>query len=149
MYKKHHEYINTSQDGLIITVEHNLEGLYPVLSLFEPINLTDMKSVPLYDSRITSIESRGPNVTQVTFNSNFEGYIDLIQIENKRNTVEDRLTSLEISVGQIKEQQKQLVSSFQWRQMNNYFEEKVVTNEESIVAAEKEIDSLKADLDSL
>ena len=149
MYSKFEQYIDTSRDGLIIMIEHNLATLFPQVSLFEPIDLTDMKSVPLYDSRITSIESKGNNVTQITFNTAFEGYINLIQIKNSRNTIEDRISNLESLMDQTIDQQKKLVALSQWKQMNNYFEQKVVDTEVSIKEIEKEIDSIKTDLDNL
>jgi hypothetical protein len=149
MYQKYEEYINTTQDGLIIMIEHNLNTLFPSMSLFEPVDLTDMKAVPLYDSRITSIESKGLNVTQVSFNGAFEGYVNLLHVKNARNTIENRLSDLETLADQTRDLQKKLVSLAQWKQMNNYFEQKTVDLEGSVKGIESELDSIKKDLDNL
>lgn len=147
--RKHEEYINTASDGLIILVEHNLKTLMPDIILYEPINISDFKVVPLYDSRIASIESRGENVIEISFNSGFEGYIHFVGVNNNRDSIEDRLSRVENLLDFTIQQQKQLTSLSQWKQMNSYFESKLAEQSVQILELEKEIEKLKSDIEAL
>ncbi len=149
MYRKHEEYIDTASQGNIIMVEHNLGSLLPSITLYEPINLSDLKAVSLYDSRIASIESRGPNVTRITFSNAFQGYIQLIDIQNVRTTIADRITHLEELTDLIIQQQKQLVNSAQWRQMNTYHDNQAAILNKKIVELGLELTKLKNDVAAL
>ena len=149
MYKKHEEYIDTASQGNIVLVEHNLESLLPMITIYEPINLSDLKVVSLYDSRIASIESRGPNVTRISFSSSFQGYIQLVDIQNVRTTIADRIAHLEQATDFIIQQQKQLVSGAQWRQMNNYQDSKFVEVGKKISDLESELSKVKNDVAAL
>jgi hypothetical protein len=149
MYRKHEEYISTANEGQVILIEHNLNTQTPAVSLYEPVNLSDLKLVSLYDSRIGSIESRGPNVTALTFSSSFEGYVQLIDIQNTRNLITDRIARLEDLSEILVQQQKQLTTSSQWRQMNNYLESQQVALNNKITEIDAEIKKLKSDIDSL
>lgn len=147
--RKHEEYINTATDGLVILVEHNLKTLMPSIILYEPINISDFKVVPLYDSRIMSIESRGENVLEISFNSGFEGYIHIVDVKNNRDSIEDRLTRVENLLDFTIQQQKQLTSLSQWKQMNSYFSSLFEDQQIKIEELEKEIEKLKSDIDAL
>lgn len=149
MYRKHEEYISTANEGQVILIEHNLNTQTPAVTLYEPVNLSDLKVVSLYDSRIGSIESRGPNVTALTFSSSFEGYVQLIDIQNTRNLITDRIARLEDLSEILVQQQKQLTTSSQWRQMNNYLESQQVALNNKITELDAEIKKLKRELDSL
>lgn len=147
--RKHEEYLNTAQEGMIILVEHNLKTLMPDIVLYEPININDFKVVPLYDSRIASIESRGENVVEISFNSAFEGYINFIDVKNTRDSIEDRLARVEDLLDYTIQQQKQLTSLSQWKQMNAYFESKIDEQSAQIAELEKEIEKIKSDIEAL
>lgn len=121
----------------------------PSIILYEPINISDFKVVPLYDSRIASIESRGENVIEISFNSGFEGYIQLVDVKNNRDSIEDRLTRVENLLDFTIQQQKQLTSLSQWKQMNSYFESKIADQAVLITELESEIEKLKSDIEAL
>lgn len=149
MYKKHEEYIDTSSEGNVILVEHNLNTLMPLVALYQPANLSDLRAVSLYDSRIGSVESRGPNVTMLTFNSAFEGYVQLVDIQNVRTSIVDRIAHLEEITSLLLQQQKQLTNASQWRQMNTHFESMIVSINNKLAAVDVEISKLKSDIESL
>jgi hypothetical protein len=149
MYKKHEEYIDTSSEGNIILVEHNLNTLMPLVALYQPANLSDLKAVSLYDSRISSVESRGPNVTMITFSSAFEGYVQLVDIQNVRTSIIDRIAHLEEVTSLLIQQQKMLTNASQWRQMNTHFESLIVNINNKLVSVDAEISKLKSDIESL
>ena len=149
MYRKHEEYIDTASQGNVILVEHNLGSLLPSVTLYEPINLSDLKAVSLYDSRIASVESRGPNVTRIAFASPFQGYIQLIDIQNVRTTIADRIAHLEELTDLLIQQQKQLVNSAQWRQMNNYHDNQATNLNKKIAELSLELTKLKNDVAAL
>ena len=150
MYKKYEEYINTTTAGTLnILVEHKLNSTMPSLTIYEPINVNDFKLVPHYDARIASIESKGPNVTLISFNSAFEGNLQFLEVTNDRNSIEDRLKKLEELSDYTIAQQKQLVTSSQWRQMNTYFESQFTEIYTKLDELNNSITSLEADVDAL
>ncbi len=149
MHNIYSRYIDTAQEGFTIFLEHNLGSLIPFVLLYEPVNLNDYKVVPLYDSRIATIESRGLNVSQITFNGSFTGYAQVLSVQNVRNTLEDRVSRLEDISDVTIQQQKQLVSGSQWRQMNTYLEGEIVKLDNKIESLSTEVDNLKSDVDAL
>lgn len=149
MFKIYDKYINTANEGQTIIVEHNLDSLIPFILLYEPVNVNDYKAVPLYDARITSIESKGRQNTLITFNSPFEGYVNVLVVQNERNSVEDRVARLEDMMDISLQQQKQLVSHSQWTQMNTYLENQTSDLNNKVADLSVEIDHLKSDVDAL
>lgn len=149
MAKPYEEYINATAGNLIILVEHKLNTTMPRVALFEPVNLTDFKAVPLYDARIGSIESNGPNITQIEFTSPFEGRVQLIFEENTRDSIESRLANVEDLLDLTIAQQKQLTTLSQWKQMNNLFDQEHADLNAAIAEINSIIDGIKADIDSL
>lgn len=149
MYTKHEQYVNTATDGLVVLIEHNLKSMMPSIFIYEPVGLTDRKSVSLYDSRISSIESKGQNITQISFALPFEGYINLVEVKNNSQDIESRLTRLEDLLSSTLQQQKNLVSNSQWREMNTLLLQQIATLDSTLTTVSKNLNNLKLDVDSL
>ena len=149
MFQEYQEYINTTQNGLVMFVEHNLKTLTPFVLLYEPVGLNDYKVVPLYDSRIASLESKGPNVFQVSFNTTFKGYIQFLKAQNVQVSLEERVSGLEDAMGSTVHQQKQLVSGSQWRQMNSLVENEMSQLKKTIDELNSELKRLKTTVAAL
>lgn len=149
MYAKYNKYVDTAVDGLIFDIEHNLKTIQPLVSLFEPVGLTDLKSVSLYDSRIAFIESRGQNISRVSFNSEFQGYISFVDIKNSKPDIENRLSKLESSLSNTIQQQKSFVTLSQWKEMNNLEDLDMEQAKASLESLQDQIISLKEDIENL
>jgi hypothetical protein len=149
MYSKYEKYIDTGVDGIIFDIEHNLKTMEPIVSLFEPIGLTDYRSVSLYDSRISSIESKGQNISRVSFNASFQGKISFVNITNDRLDMESRIAKLETTLSSAIQQQKSLVTIPQWREMNNLEESQIKSLSNSIDSIQSQIILLKKEIEDL
>lgn len=149
MFQEFQEYIDTTQNGLIMYVEHNLKTLTPSVSLYEPVGLNDYKVVPLYDSRIASLESKGPNVFQLSFNTTFKGYVKFLKVQNVQVSLEERVSGLEDAVMNTVAQQKQLVSGSQWRQMNSLVENEFTSLKKTVEQLNADIKKIKSTVAAL
>jgi hypothetical protein len=149
MYAKYDKYIDTAVDGLIFDVEHNLKSMMPLVFLYEPVGLTDLRSVSLYDSRIGFIESRGQNISRVSFSASFQGYISFVEIKNAKPDIENRLNKLETSLSNAIQQQKSLVTLSQWKEMNNLEDQDITAVKATTVSLQDQITSLKEDIENL
>ena len=149
MYAKYEQYINTAIEGSIILVEHNLKSSMPSIFLYEPVGLSDKKIVSLYDSRIESIETKGVNVIQITFSLPFEGYVNLIDLKNNTPAFETRLARLEDLTSLILQQQKNLVSNSQWREMNTLNLQEISEIDSALKNLKKDLENLKSDVESI
>lgn len=149
MYFRYNKYIDTAVDGIIFDLEHNLSTNTPLVFLYEPVGLSDLKAVSLYDSRIGSLESKGLNVIRVSFNAPFQGYISLVDIKNEKPDMDARASKLEISLSNTIQQQKNFVTLSQWKEMNNLLDNNSENLKDAIVALQSQIDSLKNDIEFL
>lgn len=149
MYGKYDKYIDTAVDGLIFDLEHNLKTILPLVFLYEPVGLTDLRSVSLYDSRIASLESKGQNITRISFNAPFEGYISLVDIKNQKPELSGRIDKLETSLSNAIQQQKNLVTLSQWKEMNNLLDQQNQELKDAVASLQKQIDSIKEDIENL
>lgn len=141
-------YIDTASDGLIFQIEHNLNGS-PVPFLWEPTVLGDMKYVAPYDPRIASIETKGPNVLQISFSSPFEGKLQLVILKEPDFTLETKLTDIDRRLQDLTVNHRQLVAKDQWSKMNSYLEGKTDDNYKTITELITEIQGLKEDVSNL
>lgn len=149
MYSKYDKYIDTNVDGLIFDVEHNLKTLTPLVFVYEPVGLTDLRSVSLYDSRIISIESKGLNISRVSFNSQFQGYVSFVDIKNTKPDLESRISRIETSLSNTIQQQKSFVTLSQWKEMNTLEESNLQDVKDEVVTLQNELTSLKEVVDNL
>jgi hypothetical protein len=149
MYAKYEKYIDTAVDGIIFDIEHNLKTSEPLVSIFEPVGLTDYRSVSLYDSRIAAIESRGQNISRISFNAAFQGKISFINITNDKPDLDSRVAKLETALSNAIQQQKSLVTSSQWKEMNSLTESQLSSVNELINSIQAQIDLLKEDIENL
>lgn len=149
MYAKYNKYIDTAVDGMIFDLEHNLSTSQPLVFFYEPVGLSDLRSVSLYDSRIGSVESRGQNISRISFNGQFQGYISLVDIKNQKPDMDSRVSKLETSLSSAIQQQKNFVTLSQWKEMNNLSDSKTQELIDSISALQSQIDSLRVDIENL
>lgn len=149
MYAKYEKYIDTAVDGVIFDIEHNLKTLEPLVSLYEPVGLTDYRSVSLYDSRISSIESKGQNISRVSFNAPFQGKISFVSITNNKPDLDSRISKLETSLSNAIQQQKSLVTISQWKQMSSLEQSQIKDLLDLINSIQAQIDLIKRDIEDL
>ena len=149
MYAKYEKYVDTAVDGMIFDIEHNLKTLEPLVSLYEPVGLTDYRSVSLYDSRVAAVESRGQNISRVSFNATFQGKISFVNITNDKPDLDTRVSKLEASLSNAIQQQKSLVTISQWKEMNNLEEGQLADLKELIDSIQGQITLLKQDVENL
>lgn len=149
MYSKYEKYIDTAVDGVIFDIEHNLKTLEPLVSLYEPVGLTDYRSVSLYDSRISSIESKGQNISRISFNAPFQGKISFINITNDKPDLDSRVLKLETTLSNAIQQQKSLVTISQWKEMNGLEQSQIKDLVDLLNSIQAQIDLLKEDIENL
>ena len=121
MFKHHETQIDTNESGLIFDLPHNLGG-DPLIFLSEPTSMGDYKIVSLYDSRIISIESKGPDVTRFTFSSTFQGKVRLLLPLENYYPVEEKIEDIDRKLSDIIVMQRQFVVKNQWSKMNSLLE---------------------------
>lgn len=149
MYAKYDKYIDTAVDGLIFDLEHNLKTNQPLVFIYEPVGLTDLRSVSLYDSRIASLESRGHNIIRVSFNAPFQGYISLVDIKNQKPELSGRIDKLESGLSSAIQQQKNFVTLSQWKEINNLFDQQNQELKDAVSALQSQINSIKQEVENL
>ena len=149
MYAKYEKYVDTAVDGMIFDIEHNLKTLEPLVSLYEPVGLTDYRSISLYDSRIAAIESKGQNISRLSFNAPFQGKVSFVNITNDKPDLESRVSKLESSLSNAIQQQKSLVTISQWKEMNSLEESFLQDLKDLVGSIQAQIDSLKQDIENL
>ena len=142
MIKKHTQFIDTSLDGLILSIEHNLNG-FPVPFITEETENGDRKTVSLYDSRIGEIRTKGPHLCQLTFTSNFKGFIDLILFDGSYVTLKERLDDVEQKMFNIYCEQKQLTPKSSWRKVNDTYDNRIKDLEYNIRDLSAQIANLR------
>lgn len=140
--------IDTASDGLTFQIEHNLGG-HPVPVLWEPTTLGDLKIVPLYDPRIASIETKGPNVLQLSFSSAFEGKIQLMLFQAEDFSQQEKIQDIDRRLKDLTVNHRKLVTKEQWSQMNSYLERRSEDNKEELDELTNEIKGLKEDVENL
>lgn len=149
MYANYQKYIDTVTDGLVFDIEHNLKTLVPSVQLYEPVGLSDFRLVSLYDSRIGFIESKGLNVTRVSFSAPFQGYISFIDIKNSKPDLENRILKIETSLNSAIQQQKSFTTLSQWKEMNNLEEQELTNVKLALDVLSTQVASLKEEVDNL
>jgi hypothetical protein len=149
MYSKYDKYIDTAVDTLVFDIEHNLKTNQPLVFLYEPSGLTDLRSVSLYDSRVGFIESRGLNVSRVSFNAPFQGYISFVDIKNTKPDLESRIQRIETSLSNAIQQQKSFVTLSQWKEMNNLEDSQLGDLKTQIESLENQLNALRQEVDNL
>ena len=149
MYSKFDRYIDTATDGLIFDIEHNLKTLSPLIFLYEPIGLSDLRSLSLYDSRIGFVESKGLNVTRISFNNPFVGHISLVNITNDKPDLETRINRIEANLTNAIQQQKSFTTLSQWKEMNTLLEEADQSVRDALSLLVNQVESLKEEVDNL
>lgn len=149
MYVKYEKYIDTAVNGIIFDIEHNLKTLEPIVLLHEPVGLTDYRAISLYDSRIAAIESKGQNITRVSFNAPFQGKIAFISITNDKPSLENRISKLETSLSNAVQQQKSFVTLSQWKEINNLKDSDSSIIKDLINSLQRQLDLLKEEVKDL
>lgn len=149
MYAKYEKYIDTSIDGMVFDLEHNLKTLVPLVQLYEPVGLSDLRLISLYDSRIGFIESKGQNVTRISFNQSFQGFVSFIDIKNSKPDLENRILKIETSLNSAIQQQKSFTTLSQWKEMNNLEEENLASVKLAVDVLATQVESLQEDVNNL
>jgi len=149
MYSKYDKYIDTAVDGLVFDIEHNLKSMMPLVFLFEPVGLSDLRSVSLYDSRVGFIESKGLNVSRVSFNAPFQGYISFLDIKNTKPGLDERISRIETSLSNAIQQQKSFVTLSQWREMNNLQDSNLESVKDELNSFQNQLSALKEEVNNL
>lgn len=149
MYSRYNKYIDTAVDGFIFDLEHNLQTAQPLVFFFEPVGLSDLRSVSLYDSRIASVESKGQNITRISFNSPYQGYLSLVDIKNLKPDMDSRVSKVETSLTNAIQQQKNFVTLSQWKEVNNLLDQENQELKDAIAALQTQIDSLRMEIENL
>lgn len=149
MYSKFERYINTATDGLIFDIEHNLKTLSPLTFLYEPVGITDLRSVSLYDSRLGFIESKGINISRISFNLPFEGYVSFVSMTNDRPDLESRITRIETNLNNAIQQQKSFTTLSQWKEMTLLLEQEDKSLKDSLTLLNNQVIALKEEVDNL
>ena len=140
-------YINTAISGLVIPVEHNLEGT-PGLTLTEIVAGKEVY-VSLMDARIGEIKTLDKNHIQLTFASAFNGYLTMFLIEIDSPNYQERLIDLEgkyISQLALIEGK---VGRDQWIQMNTLLSAQNEDLQNQIEDLQSQINLLKATVEAL
>ena len=140
--------IDTNTDGLIFQVEHNLDG-HPVPFLWEPTTLGDMQYVAPYDSRIAGIETKGPNVIQLSFASAFSGKIQLKIFKQDDFSQEEKIQDIDRRLKDLTVNHRKLVTKDQWSKMNSYLEGKSDTAKVDLDELTEEVKGIKEDVENL
>ena len=146
MYYERH--IDTTNDGLIFQIEHNLDG-HPIPFLWEPTTLGDMQAVSLYDPRIASIETKGPNVLQLSFTSAFSGKIQLMLLKQEEFPLKNKIQDIDRRLKDLIVAHRKLVSKDQWSKMNSYLDSKADSISSSLAELVREVQGLKEDVENL
>lgn len=149
MYAKYEKYIDTSIDGMVFDLEHNLKTLVPSVQLYEPVGLSDLRLVSLYDSRIAFIESKGLNVTRLSFSQPFQGFVSFIDIKNSKPDLENRISKIESSLNSAIQQQKSFTTLSQWKEMNNLEEQELTNVKLALDVLSTQVESLKEEINQL
>lgn len=140
--------IDTTSDGLTFQIEHNLGG-HPVPVLWEPTTLGDLKIVSLYDPRIASLETKGPNVLQLSFASAFEGKIQLMLFQAEDFSQQEKIEDIDRRLKDLTVNHRKLVNKQQWSQMNSYLERRSEDNKQDLDELTNELKGLKEDVENL
>lgn len=112
-------FINTEVSGRVIQIEHNLEDtVYPFL--FEPNESGHLKALSLYSPVVAEVKLLDKNIFQISFTSDWVGYIHLIKLNVSGSQYLSRLESLESKAIELHNHLEKLVNGAQWRQMNTY-----------------------------
>lgn len=141
-------YIDTGVTGLVIQIPHNMgEFVYPWL--WELNGSGHKVHVPLFDSRIAELKNLDNENFQVSFNSPFEGYVDLLSYNIPIVSQMDKLLKLEKELNEIKDLLPKYTTSSQWKQMNTYIESRLSSAESNIENLKTEFKSLSDDVAEL
>ena len=149
MQDKYEKYIDTAVDGMVFDIEHNLQTMSPLVFLYEPVGLSDLRSVSLYDSRLGFVESKGKNVSRVSFNNAFQGYIYLIDSKVPRVSFDNRISRIENLLNDAINQQKSLVTLSQWKELNNLEDTELSYLKEKIAILDGDLETLRQEIDNL
>jgi len=144
---KSRTYVDTSTSGLIIVVEHNLDGT-PDLFLTE-LDSGKEKYVSLYDPRISEIKTLDSDNIQLTFAAPFAGYLELMLVEVDDPSVNERLLALEERYLSMIATIEGRASKDQWIQMNTLIEGQISSLQSQIDNLASELALVRADLNAL
>jgi hypothetical protein len=141
-------YIDTVVSGsLVIQIAHNLGGTaYP--SFYELAGGHKV-FVSLYDPRIAEFKNLDDDNVQITFASNFAGYLDLIVYEFIRPSLTIRVQDLQAKYNDLAKTLDLYTPKTSWKQMNTYFDSKIKDLEATNADLQLQIDTLKQEVDSL
>lgn len=140
-------YVDTNTSGLVIVVEHNLDGT-PDLFLTE-LDAGKEKYVSLYDPRISEIKTLDSDNLQLTFASSFAGYVNLTLVQPDIPSVQERLGDLEDRYLKMIALIEDKVSKDQWIQMNTLFEAQISSLQTQIDTLNSQVSLLRSDVDAL
>jgi hypothetical protein len=97
--RKSSTYVDTNVSGLVIQIQHNLNGTsYPFVYELD----TGAKVfVSLYDPRIAEAKQLDDDTFQITFASAFAGYIDLLVFDVSTPDAGDRVKEVEDKLNDV------------------------------------------------
>lgn len=141
-------YIDTIVAGsLVIQVTHNMNGTaYPFI--YE-LDSGHKKFVSLYDPRIAEFKNLDDNNVQITFASNFAGYLDLIVFDFSRPPLDQRVKDLQSKYNDLSTALQLYTAKASWKQMNNYFDSKFKDLDAAIADINSQLEAINQEIDSL
>jgi outer membrane murein-binding lipoprotein Lpp len=146
--KKTSTYIDTAAEGsLVIQIAHNLGGTaYPFLYELDNGNKV---FISLYDPRIAEFKNLDDDNIQITFSSNWAGYLDVFVFNVKTRSSATQIEELQAKVDELTVLFNQYVTKKTSTLMNNYFDQKLKEQDATDADLQAQIDTLRNDVDSL
>lgn len=141
-------YIDTVATGLVVQIQHNLNGM--VYPFFYTLNVSGHKTaVSLFDSRIAEAKALDDNIYQVTFAANAEIFLDLLYFDIKTPSQAKRITALEKETNEIRSVLTEYTNLLQWKQMNTYLQKQIDNQTKLIVDLQTQVTTLAKDVSEL
>lgn len=148
MFKIFKSFIDTDTHGSVVKIDHGLGG-QPFVFINETKLFGDIQYVSLYDPRISSIETKGPNSIIVSFAQSFKGTISLLLVTSSLLDFDQKLTDLDRRTKDIILQQKQLTPHSQFDKITSLLESRLDSIDKKFAELSAELRSLKNDIESL
>lgn len=147
MFKTYKTIIDTDDSGLVVKIDHQLGG-HPHVFISEPTLFGDIKYLSLYDPRIASVETKGPNSIIMSFTSKFAGLITLLLVEDSLINLSEKISDLDRRQRDTILQQKNMVSNTQFERMESYLSTEISSLSSKMKELENAIKNVKSDLDN-
>jgi len=121
--KKFEMYLDTSSQGMIITVTHRLNGT-PLISMLRFNDQTNQTTyMSLYDSCIASIEALNDQEIKISFANAFKGFVRLYEAD--LTDYFTRLVDVEDDIYHLYKGLDHRATMSKFSQMSNYFDAQI------------------------